>query len=110
MEKENIIIETGALVKKDFQLSDAIDGLTEAELLSALSEHIAYMLEYQLEYLLSTLYRMDVIEAKIQAALRPDSPEPTNVEIARLIIERQKQRVFTKQKYKQNQSGDWFDF
>ena len=110
MEHQNIIIETGVLVKRDFELSDAIDNLTEEELLAALSEHLAYMLEYQLESLLSTLYRMDVIEAKIQKALRPDAPEPANLGIARLIIARQKQRVITKLTYKQKQTTDWFDF
>jgi hypothetical protein len=110
MENQNIIIETGALVKRDFELSDAIDNLTEEELLAALSEHLAYMLESQLESLLSTLYRMDVIEAKIQKALRPDAPEPANLGIARLIIARQKQRVITKLTYKQKQTTDWFDF
>lgn len=110
MEDKAIITAATALVKKDFELEGFEDFLSEAELLQALSEHIAYMLESQLENLLSTLYRMDVSEEKVSLAIRPDAPLPANVGIAQLILDRQKQRVFTKHYYKQTPTTDWFDF
>lgn len=98
------------LVKKDFELESSTDFLTEAELLAALSDHVAYMMERELETLLSTLYRMDVQEPKVAAALLPNAPEPANVGLARLILNRQKQRIATKQTYQQPKNLDWFDF
>ena len=110
MENTKLIQATTELVKKDFELNNFGGFLSEEELLRSLADHIAFMLERELEYLLSSLYRMDVAEQKVSAALHPNAPEPANIGIARLIIVRQKKRLQTKQEYKQKQSIDWFDF
>ena len=65
------------------------------------------MIDYQLEMLLSLMYRLDVDERKVAAALSPLAPELPAIAIARLVLERQKQRIFTKQKYKQETNWDW---
>lgn len=103
------LAETQAMVARDFEL-EAPDFLTEEELLAALTEHVAYMMERQMEYLLSALYRMDVAEQRVNAALRPDAPVPPARGIAQLIIDRQRERVRTKRTYRQSQDRDWFDF
>ncbi len=110
MKKKEWVEEAAALVKKDFELEGATDFLTEEELLFALADHVAYMMERELETLLSNLYRMDVQERKVAAALLPDAPEPANLGLARLILDRQKQRIETKQTYQQAKNLDWFDF
>ncbi len=98
----DLIQQTSLQIIKDFSIEkEGAEKLGEEELLQLLADQVAYYLEHRLEFLLSTLYRMDVSEKKINAALSLDSTEPANITIAKLILERQKQRVFTKQFYKQ---------
>ena len=95
MEQNEIIKETAHLVEGPFDLSRKT-FYTEDDLIEAFAERIADMLEKQPEQLMSLLYRLDVLENKIVPVMRPDAPEPANVGLARLVIERQKQRVETK--------------
>ena len=99
---------TRELISRDFELEsiEEKDAITEEELFLVLADRIAYMIEYQLEFLLSLMYRLDVKETKVEAALAPGAPEPANVGLARLVLERQKQRAFTKQYYKQDKLED----
>ena len=97
---------TTNLIKKDFDLEIGEEPLTEEEMLMALAERVAYLMEYRLEFLMSSLYRLDVLEPHINEALSPGAELPPYIGIAKLIIERQKQRIFTKQKYKQDKLGD----
>lgn len=101
-------MQTRELIARDFELEpiDENEQITEEELLRVLSNRIAYMIEYQLEFLLSLMYRLDVSEQKVSDALSPGAPEPANIGLARLVIERQKQRAFTKQFYKQEKLKD----
>jgi hypothetical protein len=50
--------------------------------------------------LMSYLYRLDVLEVKINAVLSPIAIVSPIEGLARLILERQKERIATKQKYK----------
>lgn len=101
-------MQTRELIARDFELEPIGESeqITEEELLRVLSNRIAYMIEYQLEFLLSLMYRLDVSEQKVSDALSPGAPEPANIGLARLVIERQKQRAFTKQFYKQEKLED----
>lgn len=74
--------------------------LTEEDLFAILCDEVALMIETRMDFLLSLMYRLDVEEYKINAVLSPDYPEPANVGLAYLILERQKQRMFTKKHYK----------
>ena len=94
------------LIIKDFELESVKEGLTEEELFDILSNHIAYMIERQLEMLMSLMYRLDIDEKKVNYALSPFSPDLPNIGIAKLVLERQKQRVFTKAYYKQKPLED----
>jgi hypothetical protein len=106
MENETLQ-QTAALIARDFELQSTEETLTEEELLRLLAYQVAYMIDHQLEVLLSLMYRLDVDERKVAAALSPLSPEPPNINIARLVLERQKQRIFTRQHYKQETNWDW---
>lgn len=90
--------QTSALVRGPFEL-EATPG-SEEELLTLLAERIAEMLERRPEYLMSLLYRLDVLEEKIRPAMHPDAPEPANWGLARLVLERQKERAETKRTVK----------
>ncbi|HNE27763.1 MAG TPA: hypothetical protein PKL15_03810 [Saprospiraceae bacterium] len=91
-----ILSQTSSLLRGSFELDQAAAPATEAELLAILTERIADMLERQPDYLMSLLYRLDVLEEKIRPVLRPDAVEPAPLGLARLVLERQKQRVLTK--------------
>jgi hypothetical protein len=99
--------QTAALIARDFELEASTELLTEAELLQLLADQIAYMIDHRLEFLLSLMYRLDIDESRVSAALSPASEEPANLALARLVLDRQKQRVFTKQYYKQQNPDNW---
>ena len=95
MEQNEIIQETAQLIKGPFDLTGKT-VYSEDDLVAALADRIADMLEKQPEQLMSLLYRLDVLESKIVPVMRPDAPEPANIGLARLVVERQKQRIETK--------------
>lgn len=104
---EDPIKKTAALIARDFELEKMTnEKITEEELLHLLEAQVAYYIEYKLDFLLSSLYRLDISEKLVRRALLPSNPVPANAAIAKLILERQKQRVFTKQFYKQSKIED----
>ena len=98
--------KTAELVLRDFELETDKETISEEELLQLLANQLAYMIEYRLEFLLSLMYRLDIDERKINAALSPEAKVPPNIGLAKLVLQRQKQRVFTKKFYKQEQGLD----
>ena len=98
--------ETRALIAADFEIEGVKETFGEEELLEALAHQIAYMIEYRLEFLLSLMYRLDVAEAKVNAALDPAASEPPNRALAKLVLERQKERVRTKREYASRKGDD----
>jgi hypothetical protein len=74
------------------------DGETEADMIEAIRERVLAMMDENPDLLFSYLYRLDVLEHKIKAALK--HPEmPADLAIAHLIWERQKQRLQTRKDY-----------
>ena len=82
----------------------------DEELLESLSDRIAHLLMYEMESFMTLMYRMDVSEKKVATALSPNQAEAPNVALAKLVIERQMERMATKKKYKQAPLNDWMDF
>ncbi|MFN0016258.1 MAG: hypothetical protein ACKVU2_17090 [Saprospiraceae bacterium] len=95
-----LLKQATALVQEPFDLGNAVPPASEAELLALLADRVADMLEHQPDYLMSLLYRLDVLEKKIRPVMQPDAPEPANWGLARLVLERQKQRIETKRTIK----------
>jgi hypothetical protein len=89
-----------ALIRRDFEWEGESEPLTEEALFDLLANHIAWLIEHRLEWLLSLMYRLDIDEARVNAALHPAAAEPANVGLARLVLERQRQRVQTKRDYR----------
>ncbi|MEM9990110.1 MAG: hypothetical protein AAF738_00030 [Bacteroidota bacterium] len=90
------------LISQDFQLeTHSHANFSADELLQWVADQVAYLLEFRTEFLMSLFYRLDIDEAKVNAALSPIHTTPTNVALAQLIIERQQERLFTKKFYKQ---------
>lgn len=97
---DNALEQTTALVRAPFELESAPPPATEAELLALLAERIEEMLQHRPDYLMSLLYRLDVLEEKIRPVIHPSASEPPHIGLARLVLERQKQRAETKLKIK----------
>jgi hypothetical protein len=99
MDKE-LLGQTSSLIDQDFELQASDPFQSEEELLQVLADRVAYLLETQPEYLFSMLYRLDVLEKKIKPVMDPSAPDPANIGLAKLILERQKQRILTKRNIK----------
>jgi len=67
--------------------------------LSAMSIEVERMLSENADLLFSYLYRLDVDEQKIKIAMNPMTPDAPHIGLARLIIDRQLQRIRTQQEY-----------
>ncbi|TNE67234.1 MAG: hypothetical protein EP344_02045 [Bacteroidetes bacterium] len=107
---DDILQQTVDLVREPFELEQAPPPATEEELLALIADRIGHLLETQPEYLMSLLYRLDVLEKKIRPVMQPDAPEPANWGLARLVLERQKQRAETKRTIKPKPLEDMEDW
>lgn len=84
---------------------EQLKGPQLEELIDALSVRIAYMLDHEAELLFSTLYRLDVLEPKINAVLQSSEETPARG-LARLIVERQQEKLKTRSQWKKDWSDD----
>ena len=99
--------ESNALLQAfEVELPEGKPAPTEEEIFQYLCDKIAWMIEHNMEYLLSLLYRNDVLEHKIHFALSPHEPDPANVALAKLVLERQKQRMETRKKFGKQNADD----
>ncbi len=80
--------------------------LSDEEMIDIISVRVEQLLRADPDLLMSYLYRLDVLEKNIKASLHV-SLEPIHVTFAKLIWDRQKERILTKQKYKQDPIEGW---
>jgi hypothetical protein len=96
-EDQSLTVGMTSLMVRDFDIvATQPQQMTEVELFQLLANEVADMIEYRIDLLLSRMYRLDVLEVDIQAALDPTNPVAANVALAYLIWERQRQRVLSK--------------
>ncbi len=98
---DNTVAITRDLLLNTFEVEPVKISENPEEIFKQLTTQIAWMIEHKLDFLLSLLYRLDVSEQKINLALAPQSPVPADQALAILILERQKQRMETKERYRQ---------
>jgi hypothetical protein len=91
-----------SILKNNFDLPESAINLDESELLEILAQQVLIMLEQSPDQLMSMLYRLDVEERKILPVMKAGAEEPVHYGLARLVLERQKQRVATKSEVKIN--------
>ena len=96
-----------ALIISNFEIEGADPGISEGELLDILTSQVEYLMDRRLDYLLSLLYRLDILEPKIKAVLYNQEIIAPARGLAQLILERQKERVATREKYKTGGDGSW---
>ncbi|MCO5247762.1 MAG: hypothetical protein M9887_02270 [Chitinophagales bacterium] len=79
---------------------------TEEELLQWLTTQVEEMVSHDFDGLIQLLYRIDVDERKLKALIAENNAFESNRVIAKMILERQKQKVFWRNKFKSNQNED----
>lgn len=80
--------------------------ISDEEMIKHIAFRVEQMLKGDADLLMSYLYRLDVEEKNIVAAMET-SIVPAHVTFANLIWERQKQRIETKKKFKQDPIKGW---
>ncbi len=75
-------------------------GSGEAEVLAFLESHIARLLETDPDSLKQIFYRLDVSESKVAQAFAGNLSAEWPAQLARLVLEREKQRLFWREHYR----------
>jgi hypothetical protein len=88
---------TGELLSKEFGLNPVLDATQIQEVLEA---RLVYLLLNEMETLLQLLYKIDVNEQKVKAAFAQSTPQDIAPELAKLIIDRMRQKAETRLKYR----------
>jgi len=96
-----------ALIISNFEIDGTDSDVSEDELLNILTSQVEYLMDRRLDYLLSLLYRLDILEPKIKAVLYNQEIIAPARGLAQLILDRQKERVATRAKYKTEGDGSW---
>ena len=81
----------------DIELSDQLSFESMKEKLTL---HINHLISSDFETLVALLYRIDVSEAKLKQALKNDQASDAGKIIADLIIERQMEKIKTRENFK----------
>ena len=76
------------------------DTVTLEKLKKYLAEKISVMMEKNFNLLLSSLYRIDIDENKVNELFRGKMKKNIPEELASLIIDRQLQKIYFRNKYK----------
>ncbi len=75
------------------------ESATEEQLLHALAGRVNHLIQYNFSILLSLLYRIDISEQKLRQLLHGNPKADAGIFIAHLILERQKQKVKTREQF-----------
>lgn len=103
MDEVTLVRQSYQLVRKDFGLEvemefeDGDNGFDRLE--DFLTNQVNYLLDHDLNRLLNAMYRIDIPEQKTKELLQSSTQGEIARNIVRAIIEREKQKVFTRQKY-----------
>ena len=102
---KDINTESFLAIKNSLEIhSEEEDSLTEEDMIIQIERRVATMMERDMDLLMSYLYRLDILEHKINACLSPESPFHPYTCLATLIWNRQKDRVISKKQYKQDKT------
>ncbi len=97
-------METNALIQdlnKSYELG-ITDVPTMGELEGLLAEKINTMIQTDFGALVQLLYRIDVNEGRLRGLLAENTREDAGMVIAKLILERQWQKIETRRQYRQD--------
>jgi hypothetical protein len=98
--------ESFELIYNDLNIENQ-ESMSDDDMLILIADRVIWFLENDKDLLLSYLYRLDIEEEKIDKALSPNDIDPAHIAIGKLILQRQKQRIETKQRYKVEPIEGW---
>ncbi|WP_448520520.1 hypothetical protein [Rhodoflexus sp.] len=82
-----------------------LEAATDEEiLLGRLAEFIRYLLDNDRQRLFAAAYRIDISEPMLRQALYSGTSDTVALNIAALIIQREKQKIETRRRYRQDSS------
>jgi hypothetical protein len=79
--------------------------IAEEELRRQLAFHVNCLIEHDFKKLVAVLYRVDVNEEKLKQFLKENAGEDAGFIIADLIIERQLQKIRSRQEFRKNDNN-----
>ena len=100
MKNEALVREINKSIAIVFQ-----EGISLDELEIQLSAYINQLIQTDFQKLITLLYRIDVSEPKLKELLKQNPEEEAGRIIAALIIERQVQKIKTRQQFGRQQGG-----
>lgn len=98
MTREDIIRE---YLEYEFAIS-VVHNSSWQDMEVRLSQYINHLIDKDFSKLLSILYRIDVSESKLRQVLEENAGEHASDLIARLILDRQLEKIMTREKFKTN--------
>ncbi len=106
MDEVTLAKQSYHLILKDFGLEE--DSETEEVKIAFdwledyLTKQVNYLLDHDFNRLLNALYRIDVSEEKVKKLINNDSPKEMARNIAKAIIERERQKIITRSQFRQS--------
>ena len=95
MENENLL----RIYLQQELLIEPKNNFTINELIEKLAAHINNLINNNFQELIGLLYRIDVNETKLRKVLKENMNEDAGIVIAQLIIERQLQKIKSRQEF-----------
>jgi hypothetical protein len=90
-------------LQQTFQLPATINEMEEAE--NYLADKINGLIKNNFDHLVYILYRVDVDEAKLKNVLKENPQQDAGKIIARLLIERQLQKITLRKQFTKKEDG-----
>lgn len=84
------------------ELQPLFAATSEEVLLGKLTELVRYLLDNDRHRLFAAAYRMDISERMLRQAIHSGTSDTVALNIAALIIQREKQKIETRRRYRQD--------
>lgn len=78
--------------------------INEQECKKILAEKINHLINHDFSFLVQLLYRLDINESKLKNLLHQNTETDAGILIADMVIERQAQKIKTREQFKNNNS------
>lgn len=92
---------TREYLENEFAIS-IVHNSSRKDMEGVLSEYIDHLIDKDFGKLLTILYRIDVSELKLRQVLEENAGEHASDLIAKLILDRQLEKIKTREKFKSN--------
>ena len=103
MDEFTLVKQSYQLIRKDLGLEDQWESEEGEKPFDRLEEYLTscvnWLLDHDLNKLLNALYRIDIPESQVKSLLQNSKQGEMARNIAKAIIEREKQKVITRQQY-----------